>query len=67
MKTHLFLIFSLLFSSFLGFSASSSEKDNPPPRKRIKNEEKKRLAVFLDLDECLVRTRLSHHIDITEL
>ncbi len=67
MKTHLFLIFSLLFYSFLGFSASSSEEDNPPPRKRIKNEEKKRLAVFLDLDECLVRTRLSHHIDITEL
>ncbi len=68
MKAQLFLIFSLLFYSFLGFSASSSEEDNPPPRKRIKNEEKKRLAVFLDLDECLVLTRRSDHIDdITEL
>lgn len=66
MKAKLFLIFFLLFSSFLGFSASSSEKDNPPPRKRIKNEEKKRLAVFLDLDQTLVYTR-RHELDTTEL
>ena len=53
-KAQLCLIFSLLFYSFLGFSASSSDANAPPHKKMKVEEERPRLAVFLDLDECLI-------------
>lgn len=57
MKLKFFLLFALILSSFLSFSADQEAS----PAKAEKKDSLQRLAIFLDLDECLIHSVATHN------